>query len=133
MFLSRIRIPAALPRSCSKAVVAIAFAGLVAGCSARQQYGSADDVAVAGGAQQVASGPVREEMEDDGLPAQRPPLQRHAPVRDDPSEPFSPNYGAPSRQAASRQAALERPTRVAIPDDLPADFRRRLIVANGDR
>ena len=37
------------------------------------------------------------ELEDDGLPAQTPPTYRAATEPDDPSEPFSPNYGNGSR------------------------------------
>lgn len=48
-------------------------------------------------------------MEDDGMPAQTPPLRRTKSVPDDPAEPFSPNYGPP-----------------ALPDDLPATFRRKV-------
>lgn len=33
------------------------------------------------------------EMEDDGLPAQMPPARRQRAEPDDPTEPFSPNYG----------------------------------------
>ena len=36
------------------------------------------------------------ELEDDGLPAQTPPTYRAATEPDDPSEPFSPNYGSPN-------------------------------------
>lgn len=35
----------------------------------------------------------RAEIEDDGLPAQAPPLRKRASEPDDPTEPFSPNYG----------------------------------------
>ncbi len=34
------------------------------------------------------------EIEGDGLEGQRPPLRRTDETPDDPSEPFSPNYGA---------------------------------------
>ena len=47
---------------------------------------------VAGPAQQIARAPSVE-VEDDGLPAQTPPPSRDAREADDPSEPFSPNYG----------------------------------------
>lgn len=36
-------------------------------------------------------------MEADGLPGQTPPLRRDRPETDDPSEPFSRNYGPPLR------------------------------------
>lgn len=34
------------------------------------------------------------EVEDDGLEAQLPPLQSKVSIPDDPTEPFSPNYGS---------------------------------------
>ena len=37
--------------------------------------------------------PPRIVVEDDGLPRQHPPRRRNGPIVDDPSEPFSPNYG----------------------------------------
>ncbi len=50
-------------------------------------------------------------MEDDGLPAQTPPLRRQTSEPDDPSEPFSPNYGptADPRSAPVRQPVPQRP------------------------
>lgn len=56
----------------------------------------------------VANAPrPRVDLEADGLPAQTPPLRREASEPDDPSEPFSPNYGprpapAPAMKAAAR-------------------------------
>ena len=45
-------------------------------------------------AQRVAvATPPRIIVESDGLPRQHPPRRRHGPVVDDPTEPFSPNYG----------------------------------------
>jgi hypothetical protein len=44
----------------------------------------------------------RAEIEDDGLPAQAPPLRKRASEPDDPTEPFSPNYGTvPVRSQAN--------------------------------
>jgi hypothetical protein len=45
----------------------------------------------------------RAELEDDGLPAQAPPMRTRANEPDDPTEPFSPNYGTvlPRAQASS--------------------------------
>ena len=103
----------------SLALLLVAFAG---GCGARSEYPAA-----AVGApypQEVAVPPApREEREDDALPVQRPPLARSVRQPDDPSEPFSRNYGGPA-PAAPRRAA-------AIPDDLPPAFRKKLIVATG--
>jgi hypothetical protein len=45
----------------------------------------------------------RAEIEDDGLPSQAPPMRKRANEPDDPTEPFSPNYGTmpPRAQALS--------------------------------
>jgi hypothetical protein len=129
MLLLRTSMLAAVPLAWKKPVVAFAVAGALAGCSARSDYGPAANVGMNAEAQRIAAAPVREEMEDDGLPAQRPPLLRANPRPDNPNEPFSRNYGGPpiARQASYRR---ELP---AIPDDLPPDFHRRLIVATGER
>ena len=67
----------------------------------------------------------RAETEADGLPAQTPPPRRKSSGPDDPSEPFSPNYGP-------RPAPAVNAGRPHIPDDLPPAFRRRLASAIGD-
>ncbi|KWT64126.1 hypothetical protein APY04_3390 [Hyphomicrobium sulfonivorans] len=41
------------------------------------------------------------ELEDDGLEAQRPPRQRMFTREDDPTQPFSPNYGEVPLQPAA--------------------------------
>jgi hypothetical protein len=73
------------------------------------------------------AGRPRVEMEADGLPAQAPPLRREPSAPDDPSEPFSPNYGPRPAAAPSVKAV----TRTIIPNDLPPAFRRRLASAVG--
>ena len=65
-----------------------------------------------------------QEIEADGLPSQAPPLRRKDPLPDDPSQPFSPNYGPPPLETAE---ALPRDR--YVPSDLPPDFRRRLLAA----
>ncbi|MFN3869344.1 MAG: hypothetical protein ACK4MF_09790 [Hyphomicrobiaceae bacterium] len=104
-------------------MIALLLAGFAGGCSARSQYPAAN----VGAAEhhQVAVAAPREELEDDGLPVQRPPLLERRRLPDDPSEPFSPNYGS----APPRQADMRRPP--TLPDDLPTAFRRRLVVTAG--
>lgn len=129
MFWSSIRIAAALPRLHVKPVFAFTLAVLLTGCSARSEYGPSANVGMAGEARQVAvATPVKEEIEDDGLLAQRPPLMGRSPRPDNPNEPFSRNYGGPRQADAAVWPSVRA---AAIPDDLPSDFRRRLIVANG--
>jgi hypothetical protein len=66
----------------------------------------------AGVYQPVAERPWKTEVEDDGRPAQVPPVRRARPEEDDPSQPWSPNYGkgSPKGQTApvppARQANM---------------------------
>jgi hypothetical protein len=71
----------------------------VGGCASRQSdqqapsaqaYDADAHVADAGSAD--AARP-KEDLEADGMPAQLPPLRRPRPIPDDPTEPWSPNYG----------------------------------------
>jgi hypothetical protein len=66
---------------------------------------------------QVASAPTVV-IEDDGLPSQLPPLRRPVPEPDDPTEPFSPNYGLPPSAAHNGPGAGEpaagQPAPVAV-------------------
>lgn len=87
--------------------VAALFTVVLAGCASQSEYYAGAQVA----------------MEDDGLPAQIPPLRRAKPERDDPTEPFSPNYGPPP---PNMQDAAEQP---GLPEDLPPAFRRKLMAA----
>ena len=47
----------------------------------------------------------RVEIEDDGLEAQHPPMRRKTSEPDDPTEPFSPNYGRKKASAAAHKIA----------------------------
>lgn len=94
-------------RSSVRAVslIAIAFALAAGGCAeSRSKY--ADAAHVRALPPQVAQAEV--EMEADGLPAQVPPLRRAKPEPDEPSEPYSPNYGNPGAQ--KRAEAFVRPS-----------------------
>ena len=68
----------------------------LAGCAAS----SADPTPAA---QAVAKAP-RTPMEEDGLPAQVPPPARIRQQEDDPTEPFSPNYGTRRLSGAVAEA-----------------------------
>lgn len=79
--------------------------------------------------------------EDDGLPVQSPPQARIRAMPDNPSEPFSKNYGgsnpaalsaggAPREENAAAGSAGKAPARKpALPDDLPPAFRQKLVTA----
>ena len=76
---------------------------------------------------------VAVDVEDDGLPSQAPPPMRIRDVPDDPSEPFSKNYGGSHPYALHEiyegvtTPADDAPT--PIPDDLPVAFREKLVAA----
>jgi hypothetical protein len=73
------------------------------------------------------------EIEDDGLPAQTPPSDRIREMPDDPSEPYSRNYGGPNPvpvRARAPEQWEKVPDQVPdIPVDLPEEFRRKLVTA----
>jgi len=88
---------------------------LLAGCAGQSQYQEASTY----GGPQIT-------MEDDGLPAQTPPLRRTKIGPDDPSEPFSPNYGPPPIPSEHRA-----PSAPVVPADLPSTSRRQVASAAG--
>lgn len=79
--------------------------------------------------------------EDDGLPAQAPPPGRIRAMPDNPSEPFSKNYGGgnpaalsvggthPEEKAAGGASETAPARKPALPDDLPPAFRQKLVTA----
>mgnify|MGYP001491156129 CR=1 FL=1 len=135
--------------------LAFSLALIVAGCGARSGHAPTADARVSAPPNSQFRAalvqPPQVELEADGLPVQRAPLIRRTRLPDDPSEPFSPNYGsqpsvvpqptdAPAAPPARRdQAAIYASPNVVrmslrdLPDDLPPDFRERMIVANGLR
>ena len=109
----------------ARAAVAAIFAAL-GGCASNQNSAQYD-----ANAMRVAQGPT--EVEDDGLPAQTPPSQGIRQTPDDPSEPFSRNYGGINPSASSAPLAEDPAPHQApppkIPHDLPAAFRQKLAAA----
>jgi hypothetical protein len=107
----------------------------LAGCSsAHTNSYTAENVAVA--PVQAVAQTAAVEVEDDGLPAQTPPSGRIRQMADDPSEPYSRNYGGanPSSVRADESNESARPGKVpdqtpVIPHDLPPSFRRKLVSA----
>lgn len=89
-------------------VLVLALSLAAGGCAeSRSQY--AETAHVRAVPPQVAQVQAEVDMEADGLPAQVPPLRRAKPLPDDPSEPYSPNYGNPAAQ--KRAEALLAPQR----------------------
>ena len=69
---------------------------LLSACAQSQSYQYQSNVGADGPAGRVAvAAPPRVVIEKDGLPGQHPPRFQRNPAGDDPSEPFSPNYGPP--------------------------------------
>ena len=91
-----------------------ASALLLSACAQSQSHQYQSNAGVDAQSSRVAvAAPPRVVMEKDGLPGQHPPrVQRHPGV-DDPSEPFSPNYGPPPRPNGHwGQPPVVRPSKV---------------------
>lgn len=107
--MSRLRHAALLPTALVVAA-RLSVIGLivVAGGCASNHTGRGSPSHVAGPPPGQGPAVARVEMEDDGMPAQLAP--RHPrPVQDDPSEPWSPNYGAKSLPRVSERGEAPVP------------------------
>jgi hypothetical protein len=116
-------------RAATATLFAAAAALCVAGCAAdnRAYYADASPTYVP----RVST----VEIEEDGMPSQAAPPARIRQMPDDPSQPFSRNYGgsnpagvvpvAPTVKASNEPGA----PKLSIPDDLPPAFRRQLATA----
>lgn len=102
----------AVPSRAAKPLWAL-LAVLLAGCAGQSEY---DEYSWYGG--------DRLAMEADGLPAQIPPLRRTKTERDDPTEPFSPNYGPPP------PTEPKTPPIPTVPADLQPESRRQIASAS---
>ena len=77
-------------------------------------------------AQVAMSVPKRVQLEDDGLAVQGPPVKRERAEPDDPSEPFSPNYGpAPAGEPDPVEPGHAAPSLVPAAQPQPLPFRSR--------
>ncbi len=105
-------------------------AALCAGCANTNTYYSATVAPAA----YVAQGPSVP-TEIDGLPVQAAPSSTIRQLPDDPTQPFSPNYGGANpastipRQPTVKASNDIAPVRASIPDDLPPRFRKQLVAA----
>lgn len=100
-------------RSCTVRMAGLALALAVAGCAETRSTYDSDYSRMAPPRQVVQA--ERVELEEDGLPAQLPPPLRvgKPEVPDDPSQPYSPNYGRPGIQ--KRADVGSQPQRRAAP------------------
>ena len=80
---------------------AVASAFLLGACASSGGYPSYPSGVGAAqpAAMPVPAKPFVPEIEADGLPVQTAPFRQTTPIPDDPSEPFSPNYGSRQRPA----------------------------------
>lgn len=91
----------------------------VSGCAHETQRSYSQAGWYAGAPRGEPPAPIPVEMEDDGRPAQLPPRAGVANVKDDPNEPWSPNYGGPAlRPVRPATAAVKAaPQQVAAAHD----------------
>jgi hypothetical protein len=138
MFLLRHGLlPSSIP---SKAARVCVFGPLllVAGCASEQKASYVNGPHFLGPGQQMAAAPRKVEIEDDGQPVQPPPARPINPAEDDPTQPWSPNYGkgivGPSSPRPTHAPRLPRqmdasipapiPTSVQTPFSTPVSYRR---------
>jgi hypothetical protein len=112
-------VPARFIFSAARACV-IGLAVVVSGCAANKQPSYVNGPYPYPGtmpqrvAAEAAPVPVKTEIEDDGLPAQTPG-RRMRPEEDDPSQPWSPNYGRGTTLGARPAMPADR----ALPGPAP--------------
>jgi hypothetical protein len=98
-------LPLSTPLSAARFCV-IGLAAVVSGCAAHQAPSYVHGPGTQSRPQQMAA-VAKDDLEDDGRPAQVPPLQRSIPEEDDPTQPWSPNYGGPN--TAPNQPSVLKP------------------------
>ena len=111
--------PVRVARTPLLAVLSVAL--VAGGCGHDSEPYSQANWYAGGPRPQAAAVPIPVEMEDDGHPAQLPPRAEIARAPDDPSEPWSPNYGSHTAAATDRKwQAVVQP---APADPVPAPRR----------
>ncbi len=109
----------------------IGVVGVVVGGCATNKQPSYVNAPMADPRPAPAAATHKVDIEDDGLPAQVPPASRHPALPDDPTEPWSPNYGGPApanseprtpepKQPRPGHKPRRQETAAAIPAPLPA-------------
>ena len=95
-------------RQVAKAVRALAAPFVVAAVGALQAGCASDNTAYAAAPTVAAYAERAPEVEADGLPSQAAPLLRIHQLPDDPSQPFSRNYGGPNPAAMTTKTPPRR-------------------------
>lgn len=126
---------------------ALSVAAVATGCSSAKQarFHYPGDPHLAGDQVAQAQAHTRKPVvEGDGMEAQPEPLRRQSVEPDDPTEPFSPNYGSrPGDQPSHRtdpprrspqpgtgEGRIKAADAAPVPDDLPHYFKSRLVSAD---
>lgn len=110
-------------------LIAVAVQAALAGCASDRTQAPADNWAadssmrIAEHASQMDAPVRRVRLEADGLESQTPPYLRDVREPDDPSEPYSPNYGRRNMERADAPMPIDASY---VPADLPIEFRRKL-------
>ncbi|MGH1418670.1 MAG: hypothetical protein ACRBCJ_07415 [Hyphomicrobiaceae bacterium] len=98
----------------------LALAVFLAACSTRQAQAPRPHINyVAAEPRNFVPIPAKVELEDDGIEVQRPPVHHTNRQPDDPTEPFSPNYGAIDPDVAAMANDAEPWT---IPEGAGGDY-----------
>jgi hypothetical protein len=107
----RISLRGSLPLKLSLSAARFGVIGLtvvVSGCAANQSpnyvHGPGTQIRP-----QHTAAVAKEDLEDDGKPAQAPPVRRALPEEDDPTQPWSPNYGGPGTPPSQPSGMTPRP------------------------
>lgn len=107
-------------------VPTVALAVLLSACAQSQHaYQSQSYIGAYPGSasdQVAVATPPRPVIEDDGMPAQHPPRMRRGAAPDDPSEPFSPNYGPPPWDVPAKPKVREAHANFAPRKPINADL-----------
>ncbi len=126
--MSRLRSVAVRPPVSVSVAVPLAIRFAVLGC-ALLLTGCASKQAAAPQVEVAPARVARVEIEDDGLPAQLAPRNRR-PGADDPTQPWSPNYGTDAPTEKRRAAAVVPPSRqAAVAPPQPIDNEAALAAA----
>ena len=102
----------------------VVASGVVSGCASKEgpRYAGAPLP------QQVNERQWKVEIEEDGKPAQAPPVRRMRPEEDDPSQPWSPNYGRSGASGPIPPAPIPQDVapRTSWPKPVDASMRRAM-------
>ena len=123
-------LPPAVPSLSAARICVIGLTCLASGCASKE----GPRYAGAAMPQQVTERQWKVEIEEDGKPAQAPPVRRMRPDEDDPSQPWSPNYGRSGSSGPVPAVPVPQPSvpRTPWPKPVETSVRRTLGEADAD-